>query len=136
MSRGVTLLRCVYELAGSHLCAYDLFLSSSRSTRSMSGLDRQVLAPPAADVMYTLPKHMRPGGENLVSVYELLSTHRKCRQPSAYRTASIYRDGLAAAAFFSRRSSPTGEARCYRRLLKSQLLFHSPAYSSCNCCSI
>lgn len=36
--------------------------------------------------------------------------------------ASIYPDGLAAGAFFSRGSSPTGEARYSRRLLKSQLL--------------
>lgn len=35
---------------------------------------RRVLAPPAADDMYALPKHMHPGGENLVSVYELLTT--------------------------------------------------------------
>lgn len=35
----------------------------------------QVLAPPAADDMYTLPKHMHLGGENMVSVYELLTTY-------------------------------------------------------------
>lgn len=70
MSCGVTLLRCVYELASSHLCAYDSFLFPLRSTR-LGRVDPPTYAGYSLlrlfmiDDMYTLPQHMHLGGECL-----------------------------------------------------------------------